>query len=268
MIEEKDLLPVLERIISKTNNEAPYETVAWWKESELARVYDSLRRYACILNLIPKSPRILKTLDIGIGFGHLAILIKRIFGYAVTGIDCETTEFLQKRFKEEKIGFRFCDLTKEPIPFPNFSFNIVLFCDILHLLPIHPKKIFDEMNRVLKERGILILETRNFLSIYNRIKILFGKTRTNWNEKYPHFRLYTINELRYLLNKSGFKIEEAFLCNTLNESMSAIRLSKLKRSAFFLGQILCKIKPSFRDSIMIKATKRSRKQSSGSGDLF
>ena len=258
-IEAENVLAILKEIVSKTSNEAS-GGASWWKESELTRVYDSLQRYTYILNLVPKSSDTLKALDIGTGFGHLAILIERVFGYAVAGIDCETASFLRKRFDEEGIEFKLCDLTKEPIPFPNSSFGIIVFCDTLHLLPMHPMNVFEEVNRVLKEGGILIVETRNFLNLYNRLKIFFGKARTKWNEKYPHFRQYTINDLVYLLDESGFEIQETLLLDTLNTSMSAIRSNKIKGSLFKFYQILCKIKPCFRDSIMIKARKVANNQ--------
>jgi len=253
-IKIQDVRAILEKYVLE-KSEASSTKVRWWNDSELTRIYSSAHRYAQVLNFIPKSSTSLRVLEIGIGFGHLAILCKGIFAYSVAGIDCEFTEGLKLRFEEEGIEFKRCDLAREPIPFQDSLFDVTLFCDTLHLLPMRPENAFKEISRVLKDEGILILDTPNYLSLYNRLKVLFGKAQANWSKDYPHFRYYTLAELKHLLREANFDIEECHFCNFWNTCMPTIELSKKKKPLFYLYRLPCKLVPSFRDTITIKAKK-------------
>jgi 2-polyprenyl-3-methyl-5-hydroxy-6-metoxy-1,4-benzoquinol methylase len=104
-----------------------------------------LDRYFEILKLIPFSPK-LKILEPGIAYGHLAYLVRRFFGHDVCAIDIDREEIplWRKRYQAEHITFKICNLIKNGIPFPNHYFDIVLFCEVLEHLPIHPIIIFSK----------------------------------------------------------------------------------------------------------------------------
>lgn len=211
-------------------------------------------RFIDTLNLIPKSSRKLKVLDVGIGQGHLALLVKSLLAYEVAGIDTERPdkEYMQNFFKKENIEFKMCCLTKDKIPFPDETFDLVLFCEVLEHLPIHPKIVLNEIRRVLKPKGILILTTPNFARISHRIFLALGKnpqdfyfSKSNFRR---HYREYTLTECEKLLKESTFKITKIHMSNY------RFRTSKRNLKVYILIGI-SRLLPSLKGCIMIKAQK-------------
>lgn len=247
-ITEREVRRALEGIALKPEQEA----LGWWGRGEMERVRESLGRYTYTLNFIPKLDGEVKVLDVGIGYGHLAILVKRLFGYQVVGVDKEVPPSLKGRFDEVGIEFKECDITRESIPYGDSSFDLVLFCDALHLLQTHPAKVFQEIHRVLREGGSLVLFTPNALNLITRLKVLAGRAGTDWKAEYPHFHHYTMKELEFLLGKGRFAIEEVEFCTFANP---ALERSVLKRTLFLLYFLVAKLRPPFRDGIMVRARK-------------
>lgn len=115
------------------------------------------------------------------------------------------------------------NLDVDDLPYNDEQFDVVIFSEIIEHLFYGVPHALNEINRVLKKDGFLILTTPNLASISNRIKLLLGKS-INWElsgEKpffqrdiyKRHNREYTLEELRYLLKKSGFKIDRHFYWN-------------------------------------------------------
>lgn len=73
------------------------------------------QRYAETLSFIPKVAKNIRVLDVGSGFGHLAILIKKIFGYEVYALD--HYNLWEERFHRHGIKFDLCELTGDALPF-------------------------------------------------------------------------------------------------------------------------------------------------------
>lgn len=168
-------------------------------------------RYKEILFLFPDNKKNLRVLDIGSGFGHLTILIKKIFGYDVYALDHYS--LWEDRFHREKINFILCELTEEKLPFKENWFDIVLFSEVLEHLFILPHKVLFEICRVLKPEGELILTTPNLLALYKRVKVLFGKSpfqpvsiRRDRGRAQDHIREYSMDELYLLLQETGFEV--------------------------------------------------------------
>jgi len=255
-IESETVQAMLAGYLSKWTKQFPRGLSAdgiEFEEREKNYINSQLSRYVQTLKMIPKSPKKLKVLDIGIAFGHLAILIKKLFGYEIFGIDIERTETChwKERFRKEGISFKPCDLTKDSIPFKDDFFDLVLFCEVLEHLPIFPRTVLGEIRRVLKKHQTLILTTPNFASLGARIRLLFGRCPFPISGYLPetgigHFREYTANECISLLNEEGFGIENLCFRNCYESSY------KLPRKILFL---LYKIRPSLKNCIMIKARK-------------
>jgi ubiquinone/menaquinone biosynthesis C-methylase UbiE len=225
-------------------------SLKWWEEREKDRIRESAQRYATTLALFPESENPLKVLDVGTGFGHLAILAKRLFHHNVSGIDWEVPDFVKQRFEEEEMELRECDLVKDSLPYDDQSFDLLLFCDILHLLPIDPRRTFQELSRVLKKGGWLILFTPNSLNLITRIKFLIGRIKTDWEHEYPHFHHYTLDEVRSLLKLAHFSIErEEF--HTFATATRDVDLGK--RMFLLLYRGLSNLHPPFRDAILVRA---------------
>lgn len=90
------------------------------------------------------------------------------------------------------------DLNK-PLPFDNESFDMVVATEIIEHI-FDTDTLLHEINRILVPGGRLILTTPNAASIGNRIRMLFGNTKTF---EY-HAREGTSGHIRYF-NKSAIQ---------------------------------------------------------------
>lgn len=102
----------------------------------------------------------------------------------------------------------------EKIPFDSGFFDSVLAGELIEHL--HAPDLFvKETNRVLKKGGILILTTPNRLSLINRLTRAYHAPL--------HFSLFSIPELKQLLEKDGFVIEQLFCLPYTKESSPGSR---------------------------------------------
>jgi len=116
-----------------------------------------------------------RVLDIGISPGHLAMALRGL-GCEVSGVtDDRLLQEMNGRWAAEKIAVHRAVVDREPLPFPDNSFDAVLFTEVLEHLLYDPKKLVDEIHRVLRPRGELIVSTPNVLRIENRIKVVLGR---------------------------------------------------------------------------------------------
>jgi SAM-dependent methyltransferase len=156
-------------------------------------------RYAETLReMVPWSGK--RVLDIGIIPGHMAMALRHL-GCDVCGVTDARLD-MSGRWAAEKIAVSGAIVDREPLPFPDDSFDGVLFTEVLEHLLYDPRKLVDEIYRVLRPKGELVVSTPNVLRIENKIKVLLG-----WNI-YPrhenfyfsdlyrrHNREYTMQEL-------------------------------------------------------------------------
>jgi SAM-dependent methyltransferase len=71
----------------------------------------------------------------------------------------------------------------------------------------HPRRAIDELYRVLKPGGLLIITTPNLFRLNNRIKFCLRKSIYDdiKKEEIIHYREYSSSEIKYLLREAGFK---------------------------------------------------------------
>ena len=268
-VKPEEINAILEKLFSKWERDIPRELLIDGlpvREGEKAYMYDSIWRYTHTLNLIPLYGHKIKVLEIGIGYGHLSILTKRLFGYEVSGIDIKKpeTDYLKTRFNQEKIDFKICDLTTEHIPFENDSFDMILLCEVMEHLYMYPGDLISSIRRLLKKGGVLILTTPNFLRLYNRIYFLFGKVPRDLcclrgQKGTAHVREYLPSELISFLNNNHFKVLEARYVNTFTakrKSASQVTLDPMLECLLPFYCALSKVFPTFRNDIIIKAVKK------------
>jgi len=143
-----------------------------------------------------------RVLDIGIVPGHMAMALRHL-GCEVSGItDDRLLQGMNGRWAAEKIAVSRAIVDKEPLPFPDDSFDGVLFTEVLEHLLYDPRKLVDEIYRVMRPNGELVVSTPNVLRIENKVKVILGRNIYPRHENFyfsdlyrRHNREYTMQEL-------------------------------------------------------------------------
>jgi len=97
------------------------------------------------------------------------------------------------------------------LPFPNDYFDIVTIFDVLEHLPGNPTALLNDVRRITKPGGVVIVGGPNYAALMRRIELLSGEhpympfdlwMRPNYGD---HFREYTRSEYRELMKRSGIE---------------------------------------------------------------
>lgn len=148
-------------------------------------------------------------LDLGCGVGEYlvsAVDKKRL----VIGADLDKFQLKNKICNFISVQ---CDALH--LPFVHNSFDLILFSEVLEHLP-HPEKALDEIVRVLKPKGILLLSTPSKKSFYEKqylvfailflIKIFQKLLCRRVLENVGHISLQLPNDVNNMLRKRKLKI--------------------------------------------------------------
>ncbi|MGC0416183.1 class I SAM-dependent methyltransferase [Embleya sp. AB8] len=154
--------------------------------------------------------------DIGCGDGFAASVAGPLLaGHTLVGIDWSQDALRRAagRLRHRVRG----ELTDGGLPLADASVDAVLFGEVLEHL-VDPDAALDELRRVLKPRGHLMLSTPNLAAWYNRALLLagvqpiFSEVSLRGIHGRPgaqvvgHLRLYTARALREFLTASGFEV--------------------------------------------------------------
>ncbi len=182
--------------------------------------YDDDSRLNAVLSLIEPRVDKIKVLDIGCYDGEISKRIKNKLGNCeVYGIDI--SDNTREEAEKKGIIFKSNDLN-EGIDFPDNMFDLVFAGEIIE--HIYDTDFFvDEIKRILKPEGILVITTPNFLSLGRRISYLIGRgVYMEASLTYPknpqpagHIRFFTKDLLIGFMGCKGFKIEK-YLSDTIN----------------------------------------------------
>lgn len=199
-----------------------------------------LPRYLATLELIPKRES-LHILELGSSYAFSLILkqhfpdatiilaenpetiqewpgVKRITNIDQRGdnnqiIQIEFTSILQNK-QNQRFSCAQFNIEKDPWPFADNSFDVVLSMEILQHLLLDPCFSFREANRVLKNEGTLILTTPNIARYESVASILRGSSPYTfgiYSQKYSpygrHNREYVPREVVRLGECSGFQTD-------------------------------------------------------------
>lgn len=218
---------------------------------------DDFRRFIYTLGLVPETPG-LKILELGANpyftttllhkFRESELHLANYFGTDAR----EGTQKVTIHETGEVLSFPYNQFNMETdsFPYPDESFDVVLFCEIIeHLLsdPVHPLL---EIRRVLKPSGILVVTTPNVARLENVNKLFSGQNIYDPYSGYGpygrHNREYTQQELFGLLSANGFQVDSIFTAdvrpNQESESPSIDQIRPLLKNRHpQLGQyIFCK----------------------------
>lgn len=99
-----------------------------------------------------------------------------------------------------------------PFPYPNESFDIVIFTEVLEHLSVDPMHTLSEINRITKIGGWILLSTPSCTSTKSVVRILRGgnpncyPVYTKQPSRDRHNREYTPWEVRQLLTACGYEV--------------------------------------------------------------
>jgi ubiquinone/menaquinone biosynthesis C-methylase UbiE len=190
------------------------------KERLQVRDYRTTRR---TLNAL--YPRRGTLLEIGSGFGFLLAAFKAD-GWTVTGVDpnreaCDVANSVN--------GVEANSGTLEDMGFPDRSFDVVIMNHVIEHLP-DPRATLNEIHRVLKDGGHLMIETPRYDTLMFRI--LGRRERSLSCEGHVYF--FTNSSLRTCYEAAGFRlVEHRCVGRSLTLNRLAYNLGVMSKSPRF-----------------------------------
>lgn len=139
-----------------------------------------------------------KILDIGCGEGNYLLQMKSE-GYEVSGIDVSPGACNIARKKKLKV---YCGELKKH-HFPNKTFDIITLWHVFEHL-YNPSETLKEIRRILKDDGILIMETPNI----NCFSFKIFKGYHFHLDSPRHLHHWSKHSMELILNKNGFKVHK------------------------------------------------------------
>lgn len=174
-------------------NAADYDSRAFDSIIPLQR-YWQRKRFMIISNFIEHNTEVL---DIGCGSSRFIASMPQAVG-------------LDKRINvlrfNKKTHKKLVQASLEKMPFKDNCFNIVVCSEVIEHIPVG-KVDFKELNRMLKDNGILIIGTPDYEKLEWRVIEFLYKNIYPLGYADEHINRYTFNSLMSNLKESGFRVE-------------------------------------------------------------
>jgi SAM-dependent methyltransferase len=213
-----------------------------------------LPRYKMLYHLLHPHLARGKVLDIGIYPGLFTYVIKKL-GVDVEGLDLEPARIPGEIGKFLKIHQG--DIETGEIPLENSSYDAILLLAVLEHLRLNPLAVVRRLRELLKPGGRLFIQTPNLGFWRCRLKVLVGKSfdespyaaysRLETLGHPGHIRVYTMSEVKEVLEKCGFKIELARFFN--NDDLEPFWPPGIRALNHFTGYL-----PSLRRQLFVMAS--------------
>jgi len=141
-------------------------------------------------------------------------------GYRVSGVDVAPARFA-RAIRDLGLDVQPCDIEREPIPFPDGTFDVVIFNELFEHLRLNPILTMREVCRVLHTGGLLVLSTPNLRSFRGVRNLILGDrghaVSPGGLQQYEkletlghmgHVREWTLTEVVELLDHVGLRGQE------------------------------------------------------------
>lgn len=185
--------------------------------------------------ILSKLPAGGAALDIGTGYGIVPLILHRS-GFTVVSVEFPVTggtEYLE-RLKSMGIEGHYTQVGADPLPLADGRFDVVFAGNVIEHLPHSPSQFLEDLRRVLKPGGHIVVDTKNAVDIKTRMKLLLGVS--NWpslmdiyGTKFNghHHKEYTLRELVKALQLAGFDNVSGFAFDSFFHKASP-RIAALK----------------------------------------
>jgi len=180
-----------------------------------------LTQISGLLESLPSSPG--KYLDLGSGAGVIPLVMAEA-GLQVSVMDtwkeyAEEADNLMgnfaqfaARFDRHGVQWTNHDIGETPLPFSPDSFDLITLFDVFEHLPA-PRNVLEEIHRLLRPGGLLLVTLPNVANLRNRLRLLLGRSPhadsiKTWFEPvfFGHYREMTIGEMKETLSRFGFSV--------------------------------------------------------------
>lgn len=201
-----------------------------WVRASLRTGGWKIRILNYILDHTPANSTSASLLDVGAQFGSLALYAAKL-GCRVSAVDYGPYARIYREIAADHgVDYRECDLGSGRLPFPDAAFDFVTYTDVIEHHAFSSKRVMREIHRVLVPGGRLILLTPNHASIYNRFKLLAGRSVLDDLDYFfdtcaedavydGHHREYTPAEIRIILQRTGFRVRE---CRVVEQELGPL----------------------------------------------
>jgi SAM-dependent methyltransferase len=258
---EDNYLQIIDKCILQVRSDVP-EMQAWVHSYERHHRHRLAYDLMMVHQWANPSARIL---EVGSAPFILTLALEKI-GYRVVGLDIDPDRFIHV-ITNNKLDVRGLNIEKEPLPFPDETFELILFNEIFEHLRINPIATMTEMRRVLKSKGSLFLSTPNLRSLRGIWMLVFhhkgGHVRPDIYEEYKklelfghmgHVREYTAKEVSTFLARVGLETRQ-----TIYRFYDPIYQAQLKAKTLqTIEKIFCVLFPSFRPLFSLVCVKGSK----------
>lgn len=150
-------------------------------------------------------------------FTSLDLTLTNCFDPRIRGRREQTLKYTDPQSNTEKrrtAVYESLDVESRTFPWPNESFDVVVFCEVIEHLTVDPMAALLEIHRVLKPGGRVVISTPNVARLENVGRLVAGANLYDPYSGYGafgrHNREYTRHELVHLLQYCGFGLEEHF----------------------------------------------------------
>lgn len=237
------------------------------KDAELKYLIHNKDRFCSALEntdqLLLNNPKKRQLLDIGTS--PLTFILKKRYPHIqISTLDI--SDNMKKRCQKAKIKFIKANLNTTSLP-NDTKYDLVIFLEVLEHLKSDHTLILEWIAKILKPRGICLLQTPNKYSTKALLLKLVGlpiwdllSKRPDYSPEFAHFKEYSLTELVNLIkqqpNLEVLNANYSLYYDTLESSMVYRNHATLLKPLLFVHYILTKHIPFIRRGMEIVFAKK------------